>query len=377
MRHRFGAIVGCAMALAASGGMAHAQNFLDLSDGNATIDPVGPYVGIGGGGSFFNDVSPRGAGADEKAQFNNSYVGLGTAGWNFGNGFRAELEGGYRRSDVRGVRNGAPGSATGALGMYTVFVNGLYDIDLERMGVPSYGFIPHVGVGAGWAGARFDHAGLFNGSTLSGHQDLFAYQGIAGVDYPVAPHFKVSLDYHYVGTNGGGFHVNPGAGGIVNANTSFSDQAVVLGIRYEFGDLAPPPAPAAAPPPYTPPPAPVAQKPEPQRAFQVFFDFNKSDITSAARQVIQAAASNAKSGNYVHLVVTGHTDTVGSAKYNQGLSERRANAVKQELIADGVQDSEIATKGVGKTDLLVPTGDGVREAQNRRATIELGPNAQS
>jgi OOP family OmpA-OmpF porin len=109
----------------------------------------------------------------------------------------------------------------------------------------------------------------------------------------------------------------------------------------------------------------------------VFFDFDKSDLTGAARQIIQAAANTAKTGNFVHLVVTGHTDTVGSARYNQGLSERRALAVKQELVTDGLPDSEIATVGVGKTDLLVPTADGVREAQNRRATIELGPNAQS
>jgi outer membrane protein OmpA-like peptidoglycan-associated protein len=115
--------------------------------------------------------------------------------------------------------------------------------------------------------------------------------------------------------------------------------------------------------------------PEAQRAFQVFFDFNKSDLTGAARQVIKAAAQTAQSGHFVHLVVTGHTDTVGSARYNQGLSERRAEAVKAELVADGLPDGEITTQGVGKTGLLVPTADGVREAQNRRATIELGSNA--
>ena len=79
----------------------------------------------------------------------------------------------------------------------------------------------------------------------------------------------------------------------------------------------------------------------------------------------------------MHLVVTGHTDTVGSAKYNQGLSERRAESVKEELVNDGVPNGEITTLGVGKEGLLVPTADGVREAQNRRATIELGPNAGS
>jgi outer membrane protein OmpA-like peptidoglycan-associated protein len=126
-----------------------------------------------------------------------------------------------------------------------------------------------------------------------------------------------------------------------------------------------PAAPAAAPPPATPPVAAI----EPQRSFQVFFDFDKSNITSAAAQVIQAAADAVKSGHVVEVMVTGHTDTVGSAKYNQALSERRATAVKKQLVSDGVASGEITTTGVGKTGLLVPTADGVREPQNRRAEI--------
>ncbi len=69
--------------------------------------------------------------------------------------------------------------------------------------------------------------------------------------------------------------------------------------------------------------------------------------------------------------MTGHTDTVGSAKYNQALSERRAAAVKGQLVLDGVAAGEITATGVGKSGLLVPTADGVREPQNRRAEIVL------
>jgi OmpA-OmpF porin, OOP family len=355
-----------------SGSSAGYSPFLD----DSSFDPIGPYVGVSGGGSFFNDVSPNGAGTDVKSQFQNGYVGLGTVGWNFGDGLRAELEGGYRRSDVAGVRNAGPGAATGALGMTTVMVNGLYDFDLNRFGMPMGGLVPHLGVGVGWADPRFDHAGPYNGSLLSGHDSLFAYQGIAGFDYRIAPQVKLSLDYKYLGTESGNFYASPGAGGETTARTSIQDQAVLLGVRYEFGSPPPAPQPVAPPPAYQPPP-PVVRAPEAQRAFQVFFDFNKSDLTGAARQVIKAAATTAQTGNFVHLVVTGHTDTVGSAQYNQGLSERRAAAVKNELVADGLPDGEITTLGVGKTGLLVPTADGVREAQNRRATIELGSNAGS
>jgi outer membrane protein OmpA-like peptidoglycan-associated protein len=381
MRCNLRALCAAAVALGAAG-VAQAQT----SDPNAftspyladtNFDPVGPYIGAAGGGSFLNNVSPHGAGTDVKSQFDGSYVGLGTIGWNFGDGLRAEVEGGYRRGDIDGVRDAGPGERSGALGMYTVMVNGLYDFDPGRFGVQSYGLVPHLGLGVGWADPRFDHAGPFNGNQLSGHDNLFAYQGIAGVDYKVAPQIKFSLDYKYLATENGEFTVSPGAGGASRASTSIQDQAVLLGVKYEFGEPPPAPQPVAPPPPVRPAPPPPAPVPEAQRAFQVFFDFNKSDLTGAARQVIKAAADAAQSGHFVHLVVTGHTDTVGSARYNQGLSERRADSVKNELVADGVPDAEITTLGVGKTGLLVPTADGVREAQNRRATIELGSNASS
>jgi OOP family OmpA-OmpF porin len=58
-----------------------------------------------------------------------------------------------------------------------------------------------------------------------------------------------------------------------------------------------------------------------------------------------------------------------SPKYNQGLSVRRAQAVAAELVKDGVANSAIVIQGFGETHLLVPTGPGVREPQNRRVEI--------
>jgi outer membrane protein OmpA-like peptidoglycan-associated protein len=331
---------------------------------------VGPYVGAAGGGSFLNDISPNGGGADQKSEYDAGYVGLGTVGWGFGNGFRAEIEGGYRRNDLRSVRNSTEPNG-GALGTYSAMLNGLYDIDPGALfGVESYGFMPHVGVGVGWARPRFDNAKSYNGNTISGKSDGFAYQGIAGVSYAIMPQLKLDLDYRYFGTDRGTYNSSPGiTPGVENrTRTSLGDQEVTFGVRYEFWtpQVAQAPLPAVAPP-----PAPVAKAPEVQRAFQVFFDFNKSDITAAAAKVIQQASDSVKAGNLTQINVTGHTDTVGSAKYNQALSERRAVAVKQQLIADGVPNNEIATSGVGKSGLLVPTADGVREPQNRRAEIVL------
>jgi outer membrane protein OmpA-like peptidoglycan-associated protein len=111
------------------------------------------------------------------------------------------------------------------------------------------------------------------------------------------------------------------------------------------------------------------------RNFTVFFDFDKSDITLEARQIIASAVETAKRTGPVRITVTGHTDTVGSQAYNQRLSERRAQAVKNEMVRLGMNPVDIATIGRSFNDPLVPTGPGVREAQNRRAVIDFGPPA--
>ena len=140
----------------------------------------------------------------------------------------------------------------------------------------------------------------------------------------------------------------------------------------------PPPPPPYVPPPYvepTPPPPPQAAVVVPARQFMVFFDFDKSNLTSEARDIVSAAVKTAKERGPVRIVVTGHTDTVGSLRYNQALSERRANSVKAEMVKQGMDGTMIATEGKSFTDPLVPTGPGVREPQNRRATIDIGSGA--
>ena len=125
---------------------------------------------------------------------------------------------------------------------------------------------------------------------------------------------------------------------------------------------APPPAP---PPPPPPPPPPV-------KTFIVFFDFNKSDLSDKALEVIGEAVTTAKANGFVKVLVTGHTDTVGSDSYNQDLSVRRAQSVKDEMVKEGLDGSGISVDGKSFHDPLVPTGPDVKEPQNRRAVIDLG-----
>jgi outer membrane protein OmpA-like peptidoglycan-associated protein len=132
----------------------------------------------------------------------------------------------------------------------------------------------------------------------------------------------------------------------------------MFGVRYNFGRTGVAPVPAAV-------------APAPARTFLVFFDWNRADLTARARQIIAEAAQARTRQAVTRIDVTGHTDTSGSAQYNQGLSVRRANAVAAELVRLGVPRSEITATGVGESQLLVPTPDNTREPQNRRVEIVL------
>jgi outer membrane protein OmpA-like peptidoglycan-associated protein/outer membrane protein W len=108
-----------------------------------------------------------------------------------------------------------------------------------------------------------------------------------------------------------------------------------------------------------------------QLKFMVFFDWDKATLTPQARQVVAQAADEFRRTGAARLVATGYTDLSGSPQYNLELSQRRADAVKAELVRLGVPANVIATIGRGEADPLVPTADGVREPQNRRVTIEF------
>ena len=130
------------------------------------------------------------------------------------------------------------------------------------------------------------------------------------------------------------------------------------------------PAPATQPPPPPPPSVPAS-------SYMVFFDWDKYNLNNQSMQVIAQAAQTFKSRGATGITATGHTDTSGSAEYNMALSMRRANAVKDALIQNGVPAAAVNAVGVGQTRLLVPTPDGVREPQNRRVEmVVVGPQTQ-
>lgn len=132
-------------------------------------------------------------------------------------------------------------------------------------------------------------------------------------------------------------------------------------------DCPPPPAAAAVAPAAAVPPAAALAN----AVYFVFFDFDKSAITPAAQDILNTVVSDARRTSASRLNVVGHTDTSGSPAYNQRLSERRATAVREALVQRGVPAGQIATRGVGESQPLIATGDGVREPSNRRAEVRF------
>jgi OmpA-OmpF porin, OOP family len=121
-----------------------------------------------------------------------------------------------------------------------------------------------------------------------------------------------------------------------------------------------------------PPPAPaVTPMAPPATDFWIYFDFDKYNIRpDAARVLDQVVESIRKMGN-AHVIVTGHTDTVGSAGYNLILSRKRAASTATYLEHNGVPKSALTLIGKGKTDLRVPTPDNVRNQENRNVHIQI------
>src|SRR5882724_1074829 len=103
----------------------------------------------------------------------------------------------------------------------------------------------------------------------------------------------------------------------------------------------------------------------------VLFDFDKSNINKAAKVVLDQVLADAAKAGGVHISATGHADRAGSEDYNMALSLRRADSVREALIAGGVSADAITVAGRGESEPAVPTADGVKEQANRRVVIVL------
>jgi opacity protein-like surface antigen len=295
---------------------------------NAQTDSAYPgfYIGAVGGLNWLLN--------NNSYQMDTGWAAGGKLGYDFV-GPRVELEGMYHSNTGTGVVAFPSGFANvrGRIDQVSVMANVLYDF------MPASTITPYIGAGAGIA---------FVDSTIQGCNlcsTQFAYQGILGVAYNMDA-FRIGLEGRYYGTTNGG---------LAYTNNNFM---ALLSLSYKFGQPV-----VAAPPPAAPPVAPPS--------FMVFFDWDRSNLSDQALNTIRQAAAAFKSKGNARITATGHTDTSGPESYNMALSLRRANAVKDALVREGVPAAAIAVIGRGEQGLLVQTGDGVREPQNRRVEIVI------
>jgi OOP family OmpA-OmpF porin len=137
----------------------------------------------------------------------------------------------------------------------------------------------------------------------------------------------------------------------------------------------PMPAPVAAPEPTpAPEPAPAIERPAPQTKI-IFegtnFDFDKATLRPAGKAKLDENVKTLMAYPDINVDIVGYTDSIGTAKYNQGLSNRRAATVKKYMESKGVAASRMNTKGMGEKDPVASNKTAAGRAENRRVEIVI------
>jgi OmpA-OmpF porin, OOP family len=376
-----------------------------MAAGTASADPLGWYGAVDAGWTKANNVaglSLDGTGPRYEFELEDGWAAFARLGYRFDQNWRVELEGGYRSGDLEAVTRtdgagapnaicrpspiGACGAPEGDMQVASLMVNTIYDF-----GDDSWGIRPFVGVGAGVARVNTDMVGTLGGLravsfAADDSSTSLAAQALAGVSLALGERLDVDLTYRYFMTDFEFATFTSAAPALRSFEGDFNEShTVTLGLRWAFGAepvVAPPlPLPPVAPPvPPRPPVAPpVPPRPTPPapvaRQFIVYFEWDSTALSADANNVIAQAAAYAASGRPTSIVVVGHADTSGSARYNEGLSSRRARTVADALVARGVNSGVLRVDARGEREqnprLDRPTADGVREPLNRRATIDI------
>lgn len=316
----------------------------------------GFYLGAGVGGSFAGDSEFETGGTTNDVEYNAGFAGFLTGGYQFANNWRVQAELAARNNDVDQITGtGAAAPFTGDVNIYSLMADAIYGIPTGTK------FTPYIGAGAGIAWANADSVATALTTTVDDNDTAFAYQGIAGIEYDVTENLKADLGYRYFRTADLEFST----AAATTADADYENHTITLGLRYlipvkKAMPVAAAPAPEAAP----------AQPMVPNN-YIVFFDFDRATLSPEAERIVTAAAQNANQAKVTTLEVTGHADRSGSDRYNLRLSQRRADVVKNALVAMGIPADQIVVTARGESEPLVSTADGVREAQNRRVQIVL------
>jgi OOP family OmpA-OmpF porin len=139
----------------------------------------------------------------------------------------------------------------------------------------------------------------------------------------------------------------------------------------------PPAAPPAPPPPPPPPPPPAPTSEKVTFAADALFDFDKATLRPDGRARLDDLVSKLAGVSLEVIIAVGYTDRLGSDTYNQALSQRRAQAVKDYLVSKGIEPNRVYTEGKGEANPVkqCPEPSAKGEVRNRQQLIAcLQPN---
>ena len=115
----------------------------------------------------------------------------------------------------------------------------------------------------------------------------------------------------------------------------------------------------------------AAAAPAAAHQYNVYFEFDRSNLTPEGRQVVDTVAQAAKGQPDIRIRLVGKADLTGTDPYNMALSHRRADLVRATLRADGIDERRVEESWVGERQPPVPTTQGVREPRNRVVEVTL------
>jgi OOP family OmpA-OmpF porin len=268
---------------------------------------------------------------------------------------------GYNTSN----ENGIPG-ASGRYKQTTLGLDALYMFSREQLR-------PFILVGAGVARNKLDYSIPAPNDGLSDTKTGWMGNVGLGAQYLVNDTFGLQADVRQQWSRAkGGVSKNLDGSNISN-NETVSSTLVSLGGIFRFGAPKPMPIVAAtepAPAPYVAPepapvaelaPAPVVVAPPCKPKFETvtisaekLFGFDKSKLQEGAKPILDGVVAKLKEHEEFKLVmVSGYTDRIGSETYNQKLSERRANEVKEYIVSQGIDASRLQAIGKGESEPVV------------------------
>ena len=192
--------------------------------------------------------------------------------------------------------------------------------------------------------------------------------------------FAAGTAFANVGPNlqdGSGHAVRDGSGACVVTSGQVLPECA--GVKAPAAPAPAAPAKPSAPAAPATPAAPAAPaKPAPSSVRQsvviqadALFDFDKSVLRPDGKKSIDEALAKIQGTDLEMVIATGHTDSIGTEKYNQRLSERRAESVKQYLVSKGIPASKITTIGKGESQPVATNKTKEGRQKNRRVDIEF------